>query len=166
MGRVIRDMANGRMRAYIPGGFEFVAARDIVQGHLLAMERGRPGQRYIFSSEFVTVDTLMAWLEQITGRRRPPLRLPPAVMAAIASVASPMLSALAPDRPQRLTPGAVRLLRMHRRADCSKAKRELGYEPTSVRDALADAFDWFVATGAIRRVTSRVPTPGRRLEEV
>lgn len=143
MGRVIQDFARGRMPAYVPGGFEFVAARDIVQGHLLAMERGRPGQRYIFSTEFVTVDTLMAWMEEITGRPRPRLRLPPPLMAAIASVASPVLSAVAPDRPQRLTPGAVHLLRMHRRADCTKARQELGYVPTSVKEAVREAHVWF-----------------------
>lgn len=161
MGRVVADVANRRMRAYIPGGFEFVAARDIVQGHLLAMERGRPGQRYIFSTEFVTVDTLMAWLEEITGRPRPALRLPPALMAAIASIASPVLSALSPDTPQRLTPGAVRILRMHRRADCTKAKRELGYEPTSVKDALREAYEWFVATGRIIAVPAGSAAPSR-----
>jgi hypothetical protein len=55
---------------------------------------------------------------------------------------------------------------MHRRADCSKAQRELGYEPTSVRDALREAFDWFVANGGIPRATSRVATRGPHLEEV
>ena len=143
MGRVIQDFARGRMPAYIPGGFEFVAARDIVQGHVLAMERGRPGQRYIFSTEFVTVDTLMEWLEEITGKPRPRLRLPPPVMAAIASVASPVMSALAPNRPQWLTPGAIHLLRMRRRADCTKAKQELGYAPTSVKEAVREAHEWF-----------------------
>jgi nucleoside-diphosphate-sugar epimerase len=108
----------------------------------------------------------MAWLEQITGRPRPPLRLPPAVMAAIAGIASPLLSALAPDTPQRLTPAAVRLLRMQRRADCSKAKRELGYEPTSIRNALREAFDWFVATGGIPRMTFPVAARGSHPEEV
>jgi nucleoside-diphosphate-sugar epimerase len=166
MGRVVCDVATGRMRAYIPGGFEFVAARDIVQGHLLAMERGRRGQRYIFSTEFVTVDTLMEWLEQITGRRRPPLRLHPALMAAIAGVSGPVLSVLAPRTPQRLTPDAVRLLRMHRRADCTKAKQELGYQPTSVKDAVREAFEWFVAAGRIPRATSAMTTPGARVEEV
>ena len=160
MGCVVRDFANGRMPAYIPGGFEFVAARDIVAGHLLAMERGRSGQRYIFSTEFVTVDTLMQWLEEITGRPRPRFRLPPPLMAAIAEVASPILSVLAPDKPQRLTPGAVHLLRMHRRADCTKARQQLGYEPSSVKDALREAYDWFVATGAIENVTT-----GRRVAE-
>jgi nucleoside-diphosphate-sugar epimerase len=143
MGRLIQDFARGRVPAYIPGGFEFVAARDIVQGHLLAMERGRPGQRYIFSTEFVAVDTLMAWLEEITGKPRPRLRLPPPLMAAIASIASPLLSTFAPNRPQRLTPGAIHLLRMGRRADCSKARRELGYSPSSVKDAVREAHAWF-----------------------
>ena len=165
MGRVVCDVANGRMRAYIPGGFEFVAARDIVQGHLLAMQRGRRGERYIFSTEFVTVDTLMDWLEEITGRSRPPLRLPPALMAAIAGIASPVLSRLAPGLPQRLTPGAIRLLRMHRRADCSKAKQELGYQPTSAKAAVQDAFDWFVAAGQIPGAVRAVSAP-RHLEGV
>jgi nucleoside-diphosphate-sugar epimerase len=161
MGRVIRDFAGGRLRAYIPGGFEFVAARDIVQGHLLAMERGRPGQRYIFSTEFATTDRLMELLEQVTGRRRPRLRLPPALMAAIAQVSSPMLTHVLPDRPQRLTPGAVRLLRMQRRADCTKAKRELGYRPTSIEEALREAYAWFVAAGAIQASQGAARAPRR-----
>jgi nucleoside-diphosphate-sugar epimerase len=112
------------------------------------MERGRPGQRYIFSTEFVTVDTLMEWLEEITGKPKPRLRLPPAVMAAIASVVSPLMSTFAPDKPQRLTPGAIHLLRLRRRADCSKAKRELGYTPTSVKQAVREAHEWFTANEA------------------
>jgi len=159
MGRVIQDFAAGRMPAYIPGGFEFVAARDIVQGHLLAMERGRPGQRYIFSTEFVTVDTLMEWLSEITGKPKPRLRLPPAVMATIASIASPLMTAFAPDTPQRLTPGAIHLLRLGRRADCSKAKRELGYAPTSVKQAVREAHEWFqgsAASAAARTTTAEL----------
>ena len=50
MGAVLRDFANGKLRAYIPGGFEFVAARDICDGHVLAMEKGRTGHKYIISS--------------------------------------------------------------------------------------------------------------------
>jgi len=45
MGRVVQDFANGKMRAYIPGGFDFVAVNDLVAGHLLAMEKGQVGQR-------------------------------------------------------------------------------------------------------------------------
>src|SRR5690242_11749919 len=68
MGRVLLDFARGRLRAYTVGGFEFVAARDVVEGHRLAMDKGRTGQRYILSSEFRTVDELMAMFERVTGR--------------------------------------------------------------------------------------------------
>src|SRR5689334_9589747 len=46
MGRTLIDFAHGKLAAYIPGGFEFVAARDIVEGHVLAMQKGRTGQKY------------------------------------------------------------------------------------------------------------------------
>ena len=61
--------ANGRLRRYIPGGFEFVAARDIVEGHVLAMRKGRAGQRYIFNTGFMTLDALFELYSEITGRR-------------------------------------------------------------------------------------------------
>jgi nucleoside-diphosphate-sugar epimerase len=151
MGQVLCDFARGRVPAYIPGGFEFVAARDIVQGHVLAMARGRAGQKYIIATRFCTMDELMGWFEQVTGRRRPRLRLPPALMAGIAEVMTPVLSRLRPHAPQRLTPGAVRILRMQRHADCSKARQELGYEPTDIVDAIREAYEDFVRRGLIER---------------
>ena len=155
MGRVVRDFANGKMRAYIPGGFEFVAARDLVDGHLLCMEKGRTGQRYVFSTRFVTVDELVGILEQVTGRPRPRIRLPAAVMAPIARVSSFVLTNFFPEVPQRFTPGAVRILSMARRADITKAREELGYRPTSVEGALRDAYDWFVERGEITSPVAR-----------
>src|SRR5205823_12298652 len=147
-----------------PGGFEFVASRDIVAGHLLAMEKGRSGQKYIISSRFTTVDELMAIFERVTGRRRPRLRLPAPVMAVIAEVTQAVQSRLFPSRPQRLTPGAVRILRMHRRADTSKAQRELGFVPTSIEDAVREQYEFFVGQGFIDgkspQVAEKAPAAG------
>ena len=150
MGRVVRDFAEGTMRAYIPGGFDFVAARDIVAGHVLAMEKGKVGQRYIFSTRFAEVDELMGILERVTGRPRPKLRLPASVMLGIAHASSFVLTNLFPSVPQRFTPAAVRLLQMRRRADTGRAQRELGYRPTSIEDALQEAYEHFVERGVIR----------------
>jgi nucleoside-diphosphate-sugar epimerase len=154
MGRTLTDFANGRLRAYIPGGFEFVAARDIVEGHVLAMQKGRSGQRYILSTKFLTVDELLGIFERVTGRRRPP-RISPGLMAGFAEVSSFLMTRFFPDAPQRFTPGAIRLLRMQRRVDCSKARRELGYEPTRIEDAIEEAYDWFVEHGAIPKPAAR-----------
>jgi nucleoside-diphosphate-sugar epimerase len=150
MGRVLIDFANGRMRAYIDGGFEFVTARDIAEGHVLAMRHGRAGQRYIFGSGFRTVGDLMAIYERVSGRNRP-MRIPAALMAAAARVTSPVMNRFFPDVPQRFTPASVRLLRMRRQADCTKACEELGYRPTAIEEAVQEAYDWFVERGVIRR---------------
>ena len=155
MGRLVQDFANGKLRAYIPGGFEFVAADDIVQGHLLAMEKGKTGEKYIISTRFVTVDELVGILEGITGRKRPRLRLPPSVMGKIAIVSSFVLTRFFPEVPQRFTPGAVRILGLARRADTGKAQRELGYRPGSIEEALKQAYEFHVEQGSIEGVAPR-----------
>lgn len=157
MGRLVQDFANGKLRAYIPGGFEFVAADDIVQGHLLAMEKGKTGEKYIISTRFVTVDELVGILEGITGKKRPTLRLPPSVMGKIAIVSSFVLTRFFPDVPQRFTPGAVRILGLARRADTGKAQRDLGYRPGSIEEALKQAYDFHVEQGSIEGVAPREP---------
>ena len=151
MGKTLVDFATGKLRAYIPGGFTFVSARDMVEGHILAMERGRSGQKYIFASEFLTVDDLMSLFEEVTGRRRPRLRLPAPLMAGIAEVSSFVLTNFFPSVPQRFTPAAVRFLRMQRKADCSKAVRELGFRPTTIAQAVREAYECFVRRGVIKQ---------------
>ena len=149
MGKTLIDFAHGKLAAYIPGGFEFVATRDIVEGHVLAMDKGKSGQKYIISSGHVPIDELMGIFERVTGTPKPRLRLPPPVMAVVAEVTHFVLTNFFPKVPQRLTPGAVRILRQCRRADTTKAQRELGFRPTSIEEAVKDAYDHFVERGLV-----------------
>ena len=164
MGQVLQRFAARRLLAYVPGGFEFVAAQDIVEGHLLCMARGRPGQKYILSTRFATFDELMDLFARVTGRPKPPLRLPPALMNVAAHIAEPLMRGLMPGSRQLLTPAAIRLLRMQRRADCSKAKTELGYLPTDIESAVQQAYDWFVATGRIAPRAAGLRAPALQRE--
>lgn len=154
MGQLLIDYAHRRLGAYVPGGFEFVAARDIVEGHLLAMNKGRTGQKYIFSTEFMTIETLFELFRDVTGQPKLRLCLPPAIMTGVAEVGDFVYCHFLPGRRQLLTPAAVRLLCMGRRADTGKAQRELGYRPGSIREAVQEAYDWFVARGIIERPRS------------
>lgn len=147
MGRTLLDFAHGKLRAYVPGGFEFIPAKDIAAGHMLAMQRGRSGQKYIFSSRFVSIDEMMDIWEKVTGRPRPKLRLSPTVMAGVAQVTSFFMDRFAPNKPQRFTPAAVRILRSQRRADTTKARTELGFLPTPIEDAIQAAYEDFVRRG-------------------
>ena len=150
IGRVLVDYAHGKLRAYIPGGFEFVSTRDIAEGHVLAMARGRSGQKYIISTAYASVDDLLDLFGEVTGKPKPRLRLPPPVMAAIAEVADKTWFRAFPNQPRRFTPAAVRLLSMKRRADHGKARTELGFQPTPLKDAIREAYDDFVRRGVIR----------------
>ncbi len=159
LGKTLCDYTNGKLRAYIDGGFEFVAARDIVQGHLLCMEYGRPGEKYIFSSEFKTISEILDLYEEVTGIPRPARRIPSAVMLAFSEVASFYLSRYRPDFNQRFTPGAIRLLKLRRHASLEKARRELGYQSTSIREAINDAYAFhYNRPNAIINPDAKFPT--------
>ncbi len=150
MGRVLIDFAHGKLRAYIPGGFEFVSTHDIAEGHVLAMRHGRSGQKYIISTAYSSVDDLMKLFREVTGRPLPRLRLPSPLMAALAEVADKTWYRAFPNLPRRFTPAAVRLLQMRRRAGHDKAQRELGYQPTDLASAVREAYEDFVRRGVIK----------------
>ncbi len=161
LGRTLCDYCTGQLRAYIPGGFPFVAARDIVEGHVLAMEKGRRGHKYIFATEFQTLDDLLSHFEAVAGGQRPKIRIPGGVMAAVTGVYSGVVARYIKNLPQRLTPGTINILRLRRRADTTKARAELGWRPTSIRDAITAAYDHFVERGVIRprRSANQAPAP-------
>ena len=140
LGRTLCDFTDGKLHAYVDGGFEFVAARDIVEGHLLCMRNGRPGEKYIFSSEYMTISGMLDLYEEVTGIPRPRRRIPANLMYVFSEAASFYQSRVHPDFPQRFTPGAIRLLKKRRHANLGKAKSELGYRPTRIRDAVHEAY--------------------------
>ena len=168
LGRTMCDYTSGKLRAYVDGGFEFVAARDIVAGHLLCMEKGRTGEKYIFSSEYKTISDIIDLYEEVSGIPRPNRRIPANLMYVFAEAASFYLSRFHPDFPQRFTPGAIRLLKKRRHANLAKAKNELGYQPTSIRDAVQEAYAFhYHERKAITNPDAKPPhTPNAKQEEI
>ena len=157
LGRALCDYSNRKLHAYVDGGFEFVAARDIVEGHLLCMHRGRSGQKYIFSSEYKTISEILDLFEEVSGVPRPRRRMPARMMLVFSEVASFYLSRFHPNFPQRFTPGAIRLLQQRRHADTRKAKRELGYRPTGIRAAVGEAYAFHYRRKAITNPQANRP---------
>ncbi len=161
MGRTLIRMANRQQRAYVEGGFEFVAARDIVAGHLLGMERGRRGHKYIIATQHLTLDDIFDILEEITGQPRPRVRVPRRLLLPLSEIVSRAIYVVNPDFPQLLTPGAIRKLGPRRHADTSKARRELGFEPTSIEEAFREAYAFHWERGAITHPDAKPPRPSR-----
>lgn len=157
LGRSLCDFTNGKLHAYIEGGIEFVAARDIVEGHVLCMHRGRAGEKYIFASEYKTISQILEYFEKVSGVKSPARRIPTPLMYAFSEVASFYLSRCHPDFPQRFTPGAIRLLKKRRHASIEKARRELGFQPTSILEAVHHAYDFHYNRNAIINPDAKRP---------
>ncbi|MAQ14719.1 MAG: hypothetical protein CMN30_07970 [Sandaracinus sp.] len=157
MGHTMCRFANRELNAYVPGGFEFVTGRDIAEGHVLAMAKGRPGQKYIIASQFMTLDDIFDVWETMIGQPRPRFKLSPDVLLPLAEAGSWLMTRFRPEAPQLLTPGAIRRLRLMRHADTTKARTELGFRPTSVEEAFAEAYAFHWERGAITHPDAKPP---------
>jgi dihydroflavonol-4-reductase len=142
-GQTIVDFLNGRLPAFIDTGLNIVDARDVAEGHLLALKRGRPGERYILGSENLTLAQILGALARITGRKAPATRLPYAV-AYCAGVCSTVWAEMT-GMPPRVPIDAVRMARQKMWVTHAKSQRELGFQPRSAEDALRKAVEWFSA---------------------
>ncbi|MGC9972375.1 MAG: hopanoid-associated sugar epimerase [Bryobacteraceae bacterium] len=144
-GKIIVDFMEGGMPAYIDTGLNVVDVRDVAEGHLLALERGKPGERYILGCQNLTLQEILTRLARICGREAPSWRIPYAVAyaAALLSTGWARITGRAPRAPL----DAVRMARKKMFASHGKAARELGFSPGPVDEALERAVGWFRANG-------------------
>ncbi|MGH7864199.1 MAG: hopanoid-associated sugar epimerase [Candidatus Binataceae bacterium] len=148
-GRVIVDFLNHRMPAYLDTGLNLVDVRDVARGHLLAAERGRIGERYILGGEDLSLREFFERLGKLAGMAAPRVRIPYALAYGFALGAEAVARTVT-HRAPRASLTEVRMARKRMWFDSSKARRELGYEPGPVDDALRRAIDFFRRRGAGR----------------
>lgn len=144
-GKIVLDFLKDAMPAFIDTGLNLVDARDAAEAHLLAAERGRPGERYIVGCENLTLAGILEKLAGITGRVAPRVKLPYAVAYAAGVVTTGW--ARITGQPPRAPLDAVRMARKKMWVSHEKARRELGYSPAPVDEALGRAVEWFQANG-------------------
>lgn len=147
-GQVIVDFLNGRMPAYVDTGMNVVAVEDVALGHVLAAEKGRPGECYILGGENLPMRDLLHLLAAASGLPAPRVGLPsfPLVPLAYLNAAWGALTGTVP----RLTPDTVRMARHRMFYDPGKAVRELGLPQTPAREALRRAVAWFQDNGYVK----------------
>lgn len=145
-GKIVLDFLRGDMPAFIDTGLNVVDVRDTAEGHWLACEKGRPGERYILGSENLTLAQILQKLAAITGRRAPAVRLPYAV-AWCAGVSSTAWAGFT-GTPPRVPIEAVRMARKKMWVTHEKAARELGFHPGPADIALQRAVQWFGRSAA------------------
>jgi len=150
-GQIIVDFLNRRLPAYLDTGLNWVHVRDVVAGHILAAEKGEPGQRYILghAQGNWTLQQTFAMLEKITGIPAPRKRLPHWVALWVAKI-SESIAYFTGKTPQATVAG-VRMAKHKMWFDPGKAIRDLGLPQTAPEQAFTDAVAWFRANGYVKR---------------
>ena len=145
-GRMVLDAACGRTPAYVDTGLNLVHVDDVAQGHLLAFERGVTGERYILGGRNMTLKEILTEVARTTGQKPPRVRLPHNLVLPIAYI-SEAWAWLTNGPEPRATVDGVKLSKKYMFFSIEKARRELGYNPRPVEEALKDAVEWFRANG-------------------
>jgi len=146
-GRIILDFLNGKMPAYVDTGLNVVAVEDAAVGHLLAAERGKVGERYLLGGRNMLLLEILAALSKVSGRPCPSLRIPHTVALAAGYVDN--LAARILRREPRIPLEGVRMARHKMFVDCSKAQRDLGFQPGPAEAALERASQWYMDNGYV-----------------
>jgi dihydroflavonol-4-reductase len=146
-GQMVMDAAAGRMPAYVDTGLNIVHVDDVAAGHLLAFERGQPGERYILGGQDMSLREILIEIARLTGRKPPRIRLSTSVVLPIAYVAE--LVARVTGVPNRVTVEGVRMARKRMFFASDKAARELGYRWRPPAQAFEDAVLWFREQGLL-----------------
>jgi dihydroflavonol-4-reductase len=147
-GRILLDAARGKIPAFVDTGLNFAHVDDIAEGHLLAFEHGRIGERYILGGQNLMLQDLLTDIAKLTGRRAPRLKLPRGPLFPLAFGAE-ALAHLTGKEPL-LTLDGLRMSRYRMFFTSAKAERELGYRSRPYLEGVVDALSWFREAGYLR----------------
>jgi dihydroflavonol-4-reductase len=145
-GQMVVDVMRGRIPAYVEGAMNLVAVEDVARAHVLALERGRPSERYLVGGQNLSIAEVMTLIARHAGTRPPAWRMPYWAAFAAACLDEARCSVW-PDAAPRVPLEGVRMARERMLVRIDKAREELGYRPSSVDEAVGRAVAWYRAQG-------------------
>jgi dihydroflavonol-4-reductase len=147
-GRILVEAAAGRMAAYVDTGLNLVHVDDVAEGHLLALDKGRIGERYILGGQDATLAEMLGAIAALSNRKPPRVKLTQGPLYPLAYAAEAFASLT--GREPFVTVDALKMSEHHMFFSSAKAERELGYRARPYREALADALGWFREAGYVK----------------
>jgi dihydroflavonol-4-reductase len=150
--RMIGNYLRGRLPAIVDGETNVVDVRDVAKGHLLAAERGSPGQRYVLGGHDLSWVELFERVAELSGVRHPLVVVPPEAGPLARAAESVGLPGL-------VRAEGIMLMGGNWRYSSRKARRELGYRARPLTRTLADTIDWYRELIDSGRLGSGQPSP-------
>ena len=148
-GRVVLEAARGRIPAFVDTGLNLVHVDDVAEGHLLAFEHGRIGERYILGGDNLSLREMLAEIAGLVGRKPPRLQLPPRALLPVAFLAE-AIARLGIGGEPLVTADGVRMARKPMYFMSAKAERELGYRSRPAAEGMRHAIHWYRSCGYLR----------------
>ena len=140
-GEIIVRFLQRKMPFYVDTGLNLINVKDVAWGHLLALEKGRTGDRYILGNQNLTFKQLLAKLSQITGIPAPQYTIPYWIPLSVAWTEEKILAKL--GKPPTIAIDSVKMSRQRMFYDASKAVTKLSLPQSDIDRALGEAVDWF-----------------------
>ncbi|WP_040508437.1 hopanoid-associated sugar epimerase [Gluconobacter morbifer] len=147
-GQMILDCASGRMPAYVETGLNIVHVDDVAEGHALALERGKIGEKYILGGENMMLGDLFRLVSEIACVKPPRIKLKQSWLYPVALTSEWLARGFGIE--PRVTRETLAMSKKLMFFSSLKAQKELGYAPRPARDAIADAISWFRLHGRIK----------------
>ncbi|WP_348550452.1 hopanoid-associated sugar epimerase [Acidithiobacillus sp.] len=141
-GRMVLEAAAGRMPAYVDTGLNVVHVDDVAMGHWLALQYGKPGERYILGGDNLSLRAILTRISGLTGRPSPRFRVPRRLLYPVAWVSEAWVRWRGSGLPL-VSVDELRMAAHHMYFDSRKAEQELGYTHRPAEEALRDAVAWF-----------------------
>ncbi len=145
-GRTVLVAAKGKMPAYVETGLNVVHVDDVAEGHRLAFEKGRVGERYILGGEDMKLVEILRIATARAGRRAPGFRLPNRLLVPLAVLVEGFTRVTGGGEPF-ITRDGLRMARKLMFFSSAKAEAELGYRARPAAEGIEAAVDWFKAEG-------------------
>jgi len=152
-GQALLTLTRGRLPALVDGGFNWVDARDVVQGAMRAEEHAATGARYLLSGHWASMCDLASMVEEISGVASPKL-VCPLWLAPVGTPFASIYASITRTRPL-YTRASLIAMRSNRNMSYEKAARDLGYNPRPLRDSIGDTLRWFAENGYLRLPATR-----------
>jgi dihydroflavonol-4-reductase len=145
MGQLIINYMKKDLKAYLSGSYDYADVRDVANGLILALEKGRSGESYILSGQQITLRDFLLTIEEMTGIKAPSYKIPAWLARTVGTLAIPYY--LVTKKRPIFTVYSADVLASNSLISSDKARSELGYTTRTIKESIADAINWFKENG-------------------
>lgn len=139
---LVREIVRGKLPMCVKGGYDFVDVRDVAKGIIMACDKGKKGECYIMSGEFVSIKKLADLVCDVVGRKRIKVVLP----IMIAKIVAPFYEMYynVKGKTPLFTKYSLYTLSSNSNFSNEKAKRDLGFVNRNITDTVRDMVMWIL----------------------